>query len=76
MKIQIVGLGVVGKAQAYLCRKLGHKVYGYDINHKNLEYIVKVEKPVDADITFICTHENSVEEVIYTATIPYCFSNQ
>jgi UDPglucose 6-dehydrogenase len=64
MKVQIIGMGVVGKAQAYLFSKLGHEVYGFDINHETSEFAKKLEEPVHADITFICTPEAVVEEVI------------
>ena len=36
MKVQIIGLGVVGMAQAKLVHKLNHKVYAYDIIEKNM----------------------------------------
>lgn len=59
MKINIVGYGVVGKAQGHLLEKLGHQVFPYDpfkIPEKQLEQKV--------DLTFICTHESVTEEVI------------
>ncbi len=60
MKIQIVGYGVVGSAQAYLMRKLGHQTFIYDpFKGKN-----KIEKEVDA--TFICTPEHEVEKALQT----------
>ncbi|MEM1589928.1 MAG: hypothetical protein QW175_05875 [Candidatus Bathyarchaeia archaeon] len=60
MKIQIVGYGTVGSAQAYLMQKLGHETFIYD-PYKGYSKIQK-----DADITFICTPENNVEEAIQT----------
>lgn len=63
MKIQIIGLGIVGTAQAYLAKKLGHEVFGYDIALKEHSYC-KVADIQDADITFICTPETIVEDVI------------
>jgi UDP-N-acetyl-D-mannosaminuronate dehydrogenase len=33
-RIQIIGLGTVGEATAYLFNKLGYEVLGYDINLK------------------------------------------
>ena len=63
-KIQIIGLGVVGTAQAYLAQKLGHEVFGYDIVAKESPYCEVVDDYiVDADITFICTNESTVEDV-------------
>jgi len=66
MKVQIIGLGVVGMAQAKLLHELNHNVYAYDIIEKNSpEYIKLLRKPSsNVDINFICTSENSVEEVI------------
>jgi nucleotide sugar dehydrogenase len=64
-KIQIIGLGVVGTAQAYLAQKLGHKVFGYDIVAKESPYCEVVDDYiVDADVTFICTNESTVEDVV------------
>ena len=57
----MVGFGVVGKAQAYLLRRLGHEVFVYD------PYVLpdsKLERCVD--LTFICTPEASVEEALKT----------
>lgn len=59
MRTQIVGFGVVGKAQAYLIRKLGHEVSVYD------PYIIpesRIER--DIDVTFICTMDDKVEEAV------------
>jgi nucleotide sugar dehydrogenase len=68
MKIQVIGLGVVGKAQAYLMKKLGHTVTGYDVRPVNSPYIqdVKVtDAPVgNADLTFICAPEKVVPGVL------------
>lgn len=72
LRIQIIGLGVVGSAQAYLMSKLGHDVFGYDINTEKyqsikriVEDIVLLDRPKkDVDITFICTPECTIEEVI------------
>lgn len=65
MKIQIIGLGIVGTAQAYLSQKLGHEVVGYDSRPISHPYC-KVNNGYikDADITFICTPEAAVEEVV------------
>lgn len=57
----MVGFGVVGKAQAYLLRRLGHEVFVYDpyvLPDSRLERLV--------DLTFICTPEASVEEALKT----------
>lgn len=65
MKIQIIGLGVVGTAQAYLAKELGHEVFGYDIVAKKNTYCKVMDSySVDADITFICTPEVAVEGVV------------
>ena len=72
MDIQIIGLGVVGSAHAYLSAKLGHRVYGYDISPKAVEKAIqKVPSLIkipdykrDVDITFICTPESEVEGVV------------
>ncbi len=66
MKVQIIGLGVVGMAQANLLYKLNHKVYAYDIIEKNPPaYIKFLRKPcLNVDINFICTTENVLEEII------------
>ncbi len=66
MKIQIIGLGIVGTAHARLCQKLKHDVSGYDIVLNNHQYCdVKDHITGDSDITFICTPESAVEDVIY-----------
>src|SRR5659263_83498 len=66
MKIQIIGLGIVGSAQAYLMQNLGHNVYGKDPVKKTSEYCtVTKEYQKDADITFICVPEKLVENVIF-----------
>jgi len=68
LKIQIIGLGVVGAAQADLMHTLGHKVIGYDpYNHPAFiqEKVTFVETPItDADITFICVPETIVEDIV------------
>jgi nucleotide sugar dehydrogenase len=65
MQIQIAGLGVVGKAQAHLMKKLGHKVTGYDVKPVNFPEIQITDEPVvDADLTFICPPEKAVPSVL------------
>ena len=65
MKIQIVGMGVVGTAQAYLISQLGHEIVGIDRGRPTSEIarMAKEAEP-DADLTFICTQEAFVEEVV------------
>jgi UDPglucose 6-dehydrogenase len=61
LRVCVVGFGVVGKAQAYLLRRLGHEVFVYDpyvLPDSRLERLV--------DLTFICTPEASVEEALKT----------
>jgi UDPglucose 6-dehydrogenase len=65
MKIQIIGVGVVGSSQAYLASHLGNEVVGVDRSKTSFEYARIVREPEqDADITFITTPEAAVEEVI------------
>lgn len=64
MKIQIVGLGIVGTAQACLSKKLGHNVIGYDPKIKSHQYCNANDSVKDADITFICTPELVAEDVV------------
>lgn len=67
MKIQIVGLGVVGLAQAYLSHKMGCEVFGYDIhNLQELPSYINFSTRLhsDMDINFICTQELHVEKAI------------
>jgi UDPglucose 6-dehydrogenase len=65
MKIQIIGVGVVGGAQAYLASKLGHEVVGVDRDRSEFEHARMVKKTErDVDVTFICTQESVVPGVI------------
>lgn len=68
MKIGIIGLGIVGTAQAYLSQNLGHEVYGCDIVVKKHRYCEVVKDYIDADIIFICTPEAVVEDVVKKLT--------
>lgn len=64
--MQIIGLGIVGTAQAYLFQQLNIRdVVGYDIKINNHSYC-KTNNCIigDVDITFICTPEDVVEDVI------------
>jgi UDPglucose 6-dehydrogenase len=65
MKIQVVGVGVVGSAQCYLLSQLGHEVLGFDHHRSSFEYArMAKELEKDVDITFICTPEATVPGVI------------
>ncbi len=65
MKIQIIGLGIVGTAQALLAKEFGHEVVGYDIRSMSHPYCKVNDNVVEnVDITFICTPETVVEEVM------------
>jgi UDPglucose 6-dehydrogenase len=65
MKIQIVGVGVVGGAQAYLASKLGHEVFGFDQKLSDFPHARMVkELEKDVDLTFICTPESAAPEVV------------
>jgi len=56
---QIVGYGVVGKAQAFLMKSLGFEVVAYDP-----EAIPGSRIHRNVDVTFICVPEWSVESVV------------
>ncbi len=66
--VQIIGLGTVGVAQAHVFRKLGCNVYGHDplLKKAPIEDITfSANKPfAQCDITFICTMERKVENVV------------
>ncbi len=65
MKIQIIGVGIVGGAQACLASKLGHEVLGVDRSRPTSEYARMVKEPErDVDVTFICTQEGVVPGVV------------
>jgi UDPglucose 6-dehydrogenase len=65
MHIQIIGMGVVGRAQAKVMQKLGHKVTGCDVKSGSFTDIPITDKPVkDADLTFLCPPEKVVPGVI------------
>jgi nucleotide sugar dehydrogenase len=67
LKIQVIGLGVVGSAQVHLLNRLKHNVYAYDPFLKlkpDLEVVHESEMKKDVDITFICTPEDNVEATI------------
>jgi nucleotide sugar dehydrogenase len=60
MRINVIGYGTVGKAQAFLLRRLGHEVFIFD------PYLFPEmqcpEKHVD--LTFICPPEHAVDEAV------------
>jgi UDPglucose 6-dehydrogenase len=65
MRIQIVGVGVVGSAQAYLASHLGNEVFGFDrsrTSYDNARMVKELEK--DVYITFVTVPEAVVEEVV------------
>jgi nucleotide sugar dehydrogenase len=66
MKIQIVGVGVVGTAQAYLASQLGNEVIGFD-HHKTTSEYAKMVKELerDVDLTFVTVPEAVVDEVVH-----------
>jgi UDPglucose 6-dehydrogenase len=65
MHVQIVGMGIVGKAQASVMQKLGHSVTGCDVKPGTWNNIPIYEKPVkDADLTFLCPPEKAVPGVL------------
>ncbi len=65
MNIQVVGLGAVGTAQAYLAKKLGHNVIGYDPQKSSHPYC-KANESLDrnADLTFLCAPESEAPRII------------
>jgi UDPglucose 6-dehydrogenase len=60
MRINVIGYGTVGKAQAFLLRKLKHEVFIFD------PYLFpSIKRPEkDVDLTFVCTSEQVVNEVL------------
>ena len=65
MRIQIVGVGVVGTAQAYLASYLGHEVSGYDPRKTSSPYAkIYPDLQTDVDITFLCPPEALIESSI------------
>lgn len=69
MKVQIIGLGIVGTAQAYLTSNMGsHEIIGKDPFIEKHEYCKVVNSYEDSDITFICTSELIVDGIIKELT--------
>jgi len=67
-RVQVIGLGTVGLAQAQILNRLGCRVYGFDplINEAPADYVTfSTNRPfTDSDITFICTMEGQVENAV------------
>lgn len=65
MRVQIIGVGVVGSAQAYLASHLGHEVLGFDHHRTEFEH-ARMIKDIERDValTFVCVPERSVPSVI------------
>jgi len=59
MKIGVIGVGNVGKANVKGFEKLGHTVVEHDI-----KFNTKIQDVLDTEIVFVCTHENNVEKVL------------
>ena len=59
MKIGVIGIGNVGKANVKGFLSLGHTVLEHDI-----KYNTKIQNVLDTEIVFVCTHENDVAGVI------------
>ena len=60
MRINVIGYGTVGKAQAFLLQKLNHEVFTFD--PYLLPSIKSPEKNVD--MTFVCTPDDVVTEIV------------
>ena len=59
MKIGVIGIGNVGKANVKGFLTLGHTVLEHDI-----KYNTKIQNVLGTEIVFVCTHENDVAGVI------------
>ena len=59
MRIGIIGVGNVGKANVKGFEKLGHTVLEHDI-----KFNTKIQDILDTEIIFICTHEDHVENIV------------
>jgi len=60
MRINVIGYGTVGKAQAFLMQRLGHEVFVFD------PYVFPAVKcpEKNVDLTFVCTPEHAVDEAL------------
>jgi UDPglucose 6-dehydrogenase len=67
-RVQVIGLGTVGLAQAQILNRLGCRIYGFDPSVKEApsNYVTfSANQPfTDNDITFICTMEGQVENAV------------
>lgn len=59
MKIGVIGVGNVGKANVKGFLSLGHTVLEHDI-----KYNTKIQDVLNTEIVFVCTHENDVAGVV------------
>lgn len=59
MKIGVIGIGNVGKANVKGFLSLGHTVLEHDI-----KYNTKIQDVLDTEIVFVCTHEKDVANVV------------
>jgi UDPglucose 6-dehydrogenase len=59
MKIGVIGVGNVGRANVKGFLSLGHTVLEHDI-----KYNTKIQNVLDTEIVFICTHEKDVSSVV------------
>lgn len=59
LRINIIGYGVVGKAQGACMTKLGNSVYPYDPYCYPDKQLCK-----DADLTFVCAPEKTVDSIV------------
>jgi UDPglucose 6-dehydrogenase len=60
MRVNVIGYGTVGKAQAFLLQRLKHEIFIFD---PGLFPAVKCPEK-NADLTFVCTPEHAVDEVL------------
>lgn len=60
MRINVIGYGTVGKAQAFLLQRLKHEVFVFD------PYLFpSIKHPEkDVDLTFLCTPEHALNKVL------------
>ena len=59
MKIGVIGIGNVGKANVKGFLSLGHTVLEHDV-----KYNTKIQNVLDTEIVFVCTHEKDVASVV------------
>jgi len=67
-RIQVIGVGTVGRATILTMRVLGHEVWAYDIDGRKREeaerWGARWGIADSADAAFICTHERDVESAV------------